>query len=176
MTGRLYRHFNPGGKMNERELSQKRGEIIEEAINVEWLMNTIIAQHYFKRIVKPFILEVLYDEYFSFGLKRRILEKVIDNPDSSKIQDLNRINTIRNYFAHCNQEIFVGSDPMQAEGKILDPRRLDREIDFEKLYKEFKRLIPGVHKYLATVYSNKGGKLYSIENGQFVEKNLSNLK
>ena len=70
-------------------LSKYRAEVIERFINMEWLINAIICQHYFKRVLMPFLLEVLYDEYFSFALKRRILEKIINNIDGQKVQELN---------------------------------------------------------------------------------------
>ncbi len=60
--------------MDKDKLSKYRADVIERFINVEWIINAIICQHYFKRVSMPFLLEVLYDEYFSFALKRRILE------------------------------------------------------------------------------------------------------
>ena len=50
----------------------------ERFINIETMINAIISQHYFKKVPLNFYLEVLYDEYFSFALRRRILEN--DNP------------------------------------------------------------------------------------------------
>jgi hypothetical protein len=149
--------------VNDERISRYRSEVIERTINVEWLMNAIISQHYFKRVVKPFILEVLYDEYFSFALKRRVLEKIVENLDRKILQDLNRVNTIRNYFAHCNQRFLDAVDmpKKKAEGEVIDPRRLDRAIDFEKLYNEFTGIISGIEKYLATIYLEKGGELYT---------------
>jgi hypothetical protein len=61
-------------------------------------------------VVLPFLLEVLYDEYFSFAPKRLILEKIIENLDRKMLQDLNRANTIRNYFAHCDQRVLDAVD------------------------------------------------------------------
>ena len=139
-------------------ISKYRSEVIERFINIEWIINAIICQHYFKRVLKPFLLEVLYDEYFSFGLKRRILEKIVENLDKRKLSDLNRANTIRNYFAHCNQQIIEGSDP-KIEGKIFDPRKIDRPIDFEMLHKEFMSIAIGIEEFLITIYKQKGGEL-----------------
>ena len=63
--------------MDNNNISKYRSEVIEKAINIEWIMSAIICQHYFKKTILPFLLEVLYDEYFSFALKRRILEKIV---------------------------------------------------------------------------------------------------
>lgn len=142
--------------MDRETLSKYRSDVIERFINIEWLINAVISQHYFKRVSKPFVLEVLYDEYFSFALKRRILEKVIKNIDNQKIQDLNRLNTIRNYFAHCNQEIIEGTDKKQ-KGKIIDPRNIEKEINFESLHAELMRIAGGVEEYLFKLYEDLGG-------------------
>lgn len=157
--------------MDDEVISKYRSEVIERTINVEWIMNIIISQHYLKRVVKPFILEVLYDEYFNFALKRRILEKIVESFDSGKLQVLNRINTIRNYFAHCNQRLFEGTDipTEEDEGKIVDPRRPDRAINFEKQYKEFMSIIDDLEKYLVTIYLEKGGELYTLSDSKVVE-------
>ena len=155
----------------DKSISRYRAEVIEQTINVEWLMNAIICQHYLKRVVKEFLLEVLYDEYFSFGLKRRILEKVIDDPDQEQMQKLNRINTIRNYFAHCGQEMFAGKalPPEGAKGSVPDPRNPQRLIDFEKLHGEFVSIVGGITQYLGEVYQAKGGELYQYRNGHLIK-------
>jgi len=142
------------------ELSKWRAEVIERAINVEWLINAIICQHYLKKTFINFFLEVLYDEYFSFALKRRILEKIlsqIDNQNNKpKIDQLNRINTIRNYFAHCNQQFFeIGSDI----GKVPDPRKTNRVINFKTLYEEFMSIVGDVELWLSEIFKSKGGTL-----------------
>ena len=59
--------------MDNQTLSQMRSEVIEKFINLEMIINAIISQHYFRKVYMPFFFEVLYDEYCSFGLKRRIL-------------------------------------------------------------------------------------------------------
>ena len=144
--------------MDKDKVSKYRAEVIEKFINIEWIINAIISQHYLKRVTMPFLLEVLYDEYFSFALKRRILEKIIKNIDKQKVEDLNRLNTIRNYFAHCNQEIIEGTDKTQ-KGKIIDPRNIERELNFESLYFEFIEKENKVTVYLAKLYQDLGGIL-----------------
>jgi len=148
-----------GVRMNKERLAQYRSEVIERFINIETIINAIISQHYFKRVLKPFYFEVLYDEYFSFALRRRILEKIAKDIDSQKVQDLNRLNTVRNYFAHCNQEIFEGPDiPDETQrGKIIDPRNTAKEIDFDGLYTEFMIKAAGVEGYLFKLYKDMGG-------------------
>jgi hypothetical protein len=143
-------------RMDKDELSKYRAEVIERFINVETLVDAIICQHYFKKMIINFYLEVLYDEYFSFGLKRRILEKIVKNIDGKKVQNLNRLNTIRNYFAHYNQEIIKGLDK-KGEARILDPRNIEREIDFKGLHAEFMQIADGIEEYLFQTFKNLGG-------------------
>ena len=55
--------------IDKETLSKYRAEVIIEFINIKKIINVIISQHYFKKVVLPFYLEVLYDEYFTFALK-----------------------------------------------------------------------------------------------------------
>lgn len=142
--------------MGKDSISRYRADVIERFINIETIINAIICQHYFKKVIISFYLEVLYDEYFSFGLKRRILEKIVKNIDTQKFQELNRLNTIRNYFAHCGAEIIKGLDKT-GEAKILDPRNIEREIDFQSLHTEFMQIAGDVEAYLFETYKNLGG-------------------
>ena len=139
------------------DVSTWRCEVIERAINVETLACAVISEHYFKRGYLPFMLEVLYDEYFSFALKRRVLEKIVDHPDlAARIQDLNRLGTIRNYFAHCGQELTVFAT---GETYVPDPRKPDKPIDFAALFNEFMDVVPRIETWLMEVYRAKGGQL-----------------
>ena len=144
--------------MDKEKLSKYRAEVIERFINVEWLINAIISQHYFKRVLMPFLLEVLYDEQFSFSLRRKILKKIVKGIDNKRVEEMYKLNTIRNYFAHCNQEIIMGTDKTQ-KGKVIDPRNVEKEVDFESLHSEFMKIVVGVEEYLATLYQGLGGIL-----------------
>jgi len=145
--------------MNDKSLSNVRAEVIEKSINMEWIINAIISQHYFKKVFLPFVTEVLYDEYCSFALKRRILEKIIPNLDGQQIQKLNRLNTIRNYFAHCGQQIFDGPapPPKEQKGWVPDPRKPTKPINFASLHSEFINLESSVSKYLFEIFQKLGG-------------------
>ncbi len=146
--------------MDENEISRYRAEIIERFINIETIMNTIISQNYFKKVLKDFYFEVLYDEYFGFGLRRRILVKIlkrINKHEDHVINELNRLNTIRNYFAHCGTEI-IPILPETKEAKIIDPRDIQKEINFKELYAEFMDRANAVETYLFGVYKDLGGK------------------
>ncbi len=142
--------------------SKYRSEVIEKFIACEMMINAIISQHYFKKIHKDFYFIVLYDEYFNFGLRRRILEKLVKDLDKKMIQKLNRLNTIRNYFAHC--DIKYIDDPenttYENNGIILDPRNPENMlVDFESLYKEFIEKEEEVMPYLTKIFEKMGGKI-----------------
>ena len=131
--------------MSEENLRSYRNEVIERCISLELLLSGIISYHYFGNINMPFMLEVLYDENCSFGFKRKIVEKIVPEVDRSRINDLNRIGSIRNYFAHCHPNII---HPLTGDKVAVDTRKKYRTIDFENLYEEFQRLYPSVSKYL----------------------------
>ena len=147
-----------GVRMDKDELSKYRAEVIERFINIEWIINGIISQNYFKRVIYSFVLEVLYDPSFSFALRRNILIKIVKDIDNQKVDELNRLNNIRNYFAHCNQEIFEASDKEKERGKIIDPKNIEKEINFESLYSEFIQKANGVEEYLFKLFIDLGGK------------------
>lgn len=81
------------------------------------------------------------------------------NIHGQQIQKLNRLNTIRNYFAHCGQEIFDGPSPPRKgqKGWVPDPRRPNIPVNFENLHKEFSELESSVSKYLLEVFQKLGG-------------------
>lgn len=140
--------------MSEETLRSYRNEIIERCISLELLMSGIISYHYFGKISMSFLLEVLYDENCSFGFKRKIVEKIVPNLDRSRINNLNRIGSIRNYFAHYHPNII---HPETGDKVAVDTRHLYRIIDFETLYKEFQRLYPPVSEYLTGILEKISG-------------------
>jgi hypothetical protein len=141
---------------DQNDQRRKRGEVIEKTINIEVIIDAIICQAYLKRVVASFTFEVLNDEQFSFGLKVRILEKILPDPDSKRLHVLRRLNTIRNYFAHCNLVyLSVGDD----EARLFDPRKPDRSLDLDRLYDEFCSIEPTLTSYLAKKYTEMGGEM-----------------
>jgi hypothetical protein len=143
---------------HSKKVSKYRSEVIEKFINIEVIVNTIISQHYFKRGVASFIFELLCDVNCTFALKRNVLYKIA--PSFSKIEDLNRLNSIRNYFAHCNMEVFEGSTrPLPGvKGKILNPKDIKKGIDFDVLYREFVNKEESLTQALWDLYLSLGGE------------------
>ncbi|OFV80042.1 MAG: hypothetical protein A2Y78_14650 [Acidobacteria bacterium RBG_13_68_16] len=135
---------------------QQRSEVIERAINIEWLMALVICQHYLHKVLWPFLVEVLYDENFSFGLKVAIILKIC-KPTTQQEQDLRCVNRIRNQFAHLGPHVATSARP--SEFFIPDPRRPDRPIDFAALYHEFQSLAGRVEEFLGQALLARGGQL-----------------
>ena len=143
------------------EVTISRGKIIEDFINLEDLIGSIICQHFFGEVRTDFMDKVLLDEYFSFALKRRLVQKLVKNFDKSIIEQLNRLNTIRNYFAHCGGECFDGLSIPEpdVQGYTPDPRQPDKSVNFEELYKEFYQFYPAVNHYLFNTFTTMSGKV-----------------
>ena len=158
----------------DEKIKEYRAQVIEEFINLEWIINAIISQHYFGEVRRDFTLEVLYDEQCSFGLRRRILEKIIPDFDKTQKHNLSRLNTIRNYFAH------VGVQTREPTGNgeksvimVPDPRKPGKAVDLAELYKEFREKRPKVAKYLVGVAKKLGVK-FTVEEGKSVK--IANTK
>lgn len=137
-------------------VSALRAEVIEKTINAEWLIHAIISQHYFGQVRIGFVSEVLYDEYCSFALKRRILLKLCPGLQGETEQQLNRLNTIRNFFAHVGQSIVDGPN-INSPSRIPSPRDFSKTVDFDALYKEFLSIEGPLLKALFNAYEQKGG-------------------
>jgi len=148
---------------DKNEIIEQRGEIINKFINIEWIINAIISQWYMSKVEKEFVLEVLYDEYFGFALKRRIIGKIFAERCNSKLKprlksmldSLNRLNSIRNYFAHCTESMTLSN----IDGEYIpDPKNHDRPLNFQALYDEFIKKEKDVNKYFYDLFISIGGK------------------
>ncbi len=150
--------------MNISEVAKGRAEVIEGFIQIETLLGNIISNYYVGR-QNPFgfmfALEVLYDENCSFGMKRNVLEKIIDaifeEADKKKeaqaqFQKLFKLNKIRNLFAHCGPDLFIAQG-----GKGIritpNPTNPSQPVDFDKAYQEFKNLEPKAFLWLDELHS-----------------------
>lgn len=101
-------------------------------------MSTLFLSSY-----NAIFFEVIYDEHFNFSLRRNIFEKILKKLgkyENNKIQNLHKLNNIRNYFAHCNQEIFkLDKNGSVKDLGIPDLRKIENYIDFNEKYIFFIR-------------------------------------
>lgn len=87
----------------EKELKEKRGEIITHFAYIEDLIKKFISIHYFKTFHHPIMSEIFEDEYFSFGLLFRVFEKVVSKEKIEfPINKLRRLGQLRNVIAHAS--------------------------------------------------------------------------
>lgn len=147
-------------QIDSKKLASMRGEILERFANIERLTDFVISQNYFGCIKKDFVLQVLYDELFSFGMKVKIVSKIPgNNPNTDALR---KINKIRNRFAHSGITLNEYVDPADhSKGSIIKtpkPDKLDSDIDYSADYKEFMELAPLIEEYLFAEYKKKGGE------------------
>jgi len=112
---------------------------------------------------------VLYDEYFSFGLKVRILGKILSSEGKdaeTKLQSLRRLSNIRNLFAHCGVTRY---DSETRESFIPNPKDPDQALDFDALHAEFSATVPGLRDYLLAKAVQKGAKIKINKGGTWEE-------
>jgi hypothetical protein len=135
-----------------------RGDIIERAANIETMIGCVLSMVYFGRVRTTFTFDLLADEYCSFALKRRVLMKLVPRLKEVKDfeQNLNRLGTIRNYFAHVG--LLMSDRPeADAESRTPDPRNFEKSVDFRALHKEFLEKEKIVLDALIEEYKRLGG-------------------
>lgn len=150
-------------------LAKERGKIVEYFLHIDQLLNAIVLLFYEVGKDEDFILDVLYDEYFSTGLKIKILKKLyikLNIKDKKHItnftEKLFKLNQIRNYFVHCNlciSEELVDVNKIDKNMSTIDPRDHTKYINFDELYKYFFLNNIVVENELIEVYKNMGGKV-----------------
>ena len=87
--------------MKDKISSTEKIKILEQANAIEHLINLAITFHYFGRLEKSFLFEVLCDEYMNFGIRINILSKAY----TIKKEDIDKI---RNTIATTTKHIFAG--------------------------------------------------------------------
>lgn len=137
-------------------LKEHRGFVLERSVNLEWLINATISQHFFGQVRWDFISTVLYDEYFSFGLKCSVLEKILGDGAKRTVDDLRHLGKIRNHFAHRGPHVSTPSNPTAF---APDPRAVEKPLNFEQLFQDFRDLYPKVEKAIIESFVARGGQL-----------------
>jgi len=131
------------------KIAQYRGVIIHDSINIEAIIGAIIAI-YFVRSDKnnEFNRKVIDDEYFSFGLKIRILEKLNQEVYPQFFEDIRRINNIRNIFAHRVPTLDKGFIYQDSKEEKTETKYMS------DLHKEFSEKIKKVGEQLSKIFFN----------------------
>ncbi len=101
----------------DKDIMEKRGEIVTNFSYIEYLMKTYISVHYFKSKDHPIVSEIFEDEYFNFGLLFRIFEKILVKDNKNfPLQNLRRMGHLRNIVAHA---ILVGKAVGPTKEEII---------------------------------------------------------
>ena len=129
----------------------------------------IIAGHYFgdpsqTKIKNDFQFHVLENTRFNWSLKREILAHILrtDNLDGSNLGDLDRLNAIRNIFAH--RQFVTDQMPQTDESEIYfidlrHPFDKSRNIPAEAIKNEYATLAPATLNWLYDLAKKKGNPL-----------------
>jgi len=130
------------------KLAQYRGVIIQDSINIEAMVDSIIINYFVKENKhSEFLTKVVEDENFSFGLKINILEKLNLETYTEFIQDIRRINNIRNIFAHCLPGSFTGGLSYYNKNK-----KTHEVKELEEFHAEFLEKIKKVDEQLEKIF------------------------
>ncbi|MFA5061402.1 MAG: hypothetical protein WC494_03760 [Candidatus Pacearchaeota archaeon] len=129
------------------KIAQYRGVIIHDSISIEAMLGAIIAIYFVKdNKNNEFNRKVIDDEYFSFGLKIRVLEKLNFEVYSQFFEDIRRMNNIRNIFAHHVPTLDEGFIQQNSkDGKVETKYMSD-------LHKEFLEKIKKVDEQLHKIF------------------------
>ena len=141
--------------MNESDLNsvmnkiaQYHGVIITDSINIEALIKSIIINYFVKENKhSEFLIKVITDEYFSFGLKINILEKLNFDVYKGFFEDIRRMNNIRNIFAHCLPGSFTG-----GLSYYNDKKKTHEVRELEDFHKEFLEKIKKADEQLHKIF------------------------
>ena len=140
-----------------KEVSFLRGLVITKAVDIELSIGAIITNYFvLSNKHSEFLSMVLSDPYFSFGLKINILKKILAKINWSSYngfnEDLNKINLLRNRFAHSGLFGFDGD-------LIYDKGEKPMEIKKAKeMYDEFIQLWSKVFEELGRIFWHVIGK------------------
>jgi Flp pilus assembly protein TadD len=125
-------------------------------INVEMMIHAVINQCYFKTVHVQFHPDVTYDDNYTSGLKRQILDNIFHDSkiiDSSEkfFRDLDRLYAIRKYFDNRSLE----SMPLRnVNGSVTDFGKPDEVSLLRRLHHEFIGLAANIEAQLVRVLNS----------------------
>ena len=156
--------------MKLKDLPKERGEILDTFITIDTAISMIISKHYLgdspplpSQINKEidFLVNVMGNDQCTFAFKRNILIHILrtDNLDASLMEELYRLNKLRNIFAHSTY--ITNSNPQTPESEVYYqnpkfPWDKTKNILAEDLKKEFNTLAPDIINWLIDLAKRKG--------------------
>jgi hypothetical protein len=152
--------------MKVKDLDSVRGSIVTRFVTIDTALNMIIARHYLgdspdNKRWTDFLFNVLENEQCTFAFRRNIFIHILrsDNVDSSNVEELNRLNKIRNVFAH--KQHISGDVTQTPESDVYYtnpkfPQDKSKNIPADDYIKEFDQLYPDVMNWLFAMCKKKG--------------------
>ena len=130
------------------KVREYRGAVIHDFISIEAFISSIIAIYFAKKEKNnEFNRTVMDDEYFSFGLKINILEKLNLVVYNGFFEDIRRLNKIRNIFAHNIPTLDEGFYCYDKKDKKQNHKKM------KELYEEFTNKTKIVDAQLDKIFS-----------------------
>jgi len=158
--------------MKLKDLPKERGEILNVFITIDNGISMIISKHYLgdspnsQNLINreiDFLVNVMGDDQCTFALKRNIFQHIlrVDNLDGSLIEELNRLNKIRNIFAH--RPWITSENPQTPESEVYFqnpkfPWDRSKNISADDLKREFYSLSPDIINWIYKLCEKKGYK------------------
>lgn len=126
-----------------QKIQNYRGSVIGKAIDIEAKIDAILNLYLSKESTQhEFMHKVLDDEYFSFGLKIRILKKINLGLDKKLIKKIERMKNIRNEFAHRVPGVIPKAGHLSISFDDItkdNPKRIEESFEgFAKLINEIE--------------------------------------
>lgn len=134
-----------------KKLKKQRGDVIHNAIDIEDGIAKIIMHYYIKdEKHDEFLMKCMLDDYFSFGLKIRIFQKTFrKEPYKGFFEEIKRLNSIRNIFAHSPMANLSG-DLAHRDKDLRFKIKKSKEL-YDEFYRLHKKLLEELNKLLKTL-------------------------
>ncbi len=131
------------------KIANYRGVIIQDSINVEAMLGSIIINYFImENKHSEFLTKVIEDENFSFGFKINIINQINFETYEGFIEDLRRINNIRNIFAHC----LPGSVTTGALSYYNKNKKKEELAELKDFHEEFITKVVKVNDQLNKIF------------------------
>ena len=149
-------------KLSEFDQAQAVGWVLERAIQIENRINDILFTFFNPAQKQIFISHVLNSSVISYGGKLKVLHKIIsyEKEERKLYNDLQRIGSIRNSFAHTNFSyvVNISFDPQKGtttrNDQVINVMNLNGKIDSKNPYEfllEYLDLLKNVESKLQKI-------------------------
>jgi len=161
-----------GMQITLAQLNCARGIVIQRFVVLEGLVNGLMCARYVGWDTPEsarFSREVLEDENFNFGMKVLLLQKHFGL--GKQIDDIRRLMSWRNYFAHGG----LNASVIDGHVHIPDSKRPGKTVDLSQVYSDFETVIPEVCIGLIEALYGLGRQLQDLNDKALVKEEAKGL-